>query len=269
MNKNKKSGFTLIELLAVIIILGILLVIAVPSVTSYISGSRKSAYVNTAKELIGDARNFVNQGNVKMYDTDTTYFIDYRCIKTETGTAKSPYGDFVLAYVGVTYDGSGYKYYWTSVDETGHGIKELQNFEEISEDSIMTDVKESDIAISKKLEDNSKYIVINENCEAGSPKNSEVEACVADNPRLSIARGYWPSVIPEGDIVTIEGTVTGLGSGCESFIVWQYTEDNTTWIEIDPDTNPDYYVTNNYRTLNIVSRAETLNRGYRATLYYR
>ena len=44
-----KKGFTLIELLAVIIILGILMIIAIPSVTKYISDSRKSAYVDTAK----------------------------------------------------------------------------------------------------------------------------------------------------------------------------------------------------------------------------
>ena len=39
MKKNKKSGFTLIELLAVIVILGILMIIAVPSVIKYIRGS--------------------------------------------------------------------------------------------------------------------------------------------------------------------------------------------------------------------------------------
>ena len=47
----KKNGFTLIELLAIIIILGVLMIIAVPAVTKYINDSRKSTYVNTAKNL--------------------------------------------------------------------------------------------------------------------------------------------------------------------------------------------------------------------------
>ena len=69
---KKKNGFTLIELLAVIIILGILMIIAIPSVTKYISDSRKSSYVDSAKEIIGSARNLVNSGELEMYDTDAT-----------------------------------------------------------------------------------------------------------------------------------------------------------------------------------------------------
>ena len=82
---KKKNGFTLIELLAVIIILGVLMIIAIPSVTTYISNSRKSAYVNTAKEIISGARNFVNEGKLEMYDPNATYYIKSSCINTENG----------------------------------------------------------------------------------------------------------------------------------------------------------------------------------------
>ncbi len=117
--KKKKKGFTLIELLAVIIILGILMIIAIPSVTNYISNSRKSAYVDTAKEIVSGTR---NSGKLGMYDTNTTYYIPASYIKTENAS-KSPYGEFVEAYVVVIYDGKGYSYYWISVDDAGQGVK--------------------------------------------------------------------------------------------------------------------------------------------------
>ena len=71
---NKKikdnKAFTLIELLAVIIILGVLMIIAIPSVTTYISNSRKTAYIDTAKQVISGARNLVNEGRLEMYSPD-------------------------------------------------------------------------------------------------------------------------------------------------------------------------------------------------------
>ncbi len=141
---KKKNGFTLIELLAVIIILGILMIIAIPSVTKYISDSRKSAYVDTAKEIIGGARNIVNEGKLGMYATDTTYYIPTSCIKTENAS-KSPYGDFTKAYVGVIYDGRGYKYYWISVDDAGQGVSKITPLDQLDTDDIESDLKDSDI----------------------------------------------------------------------------------------------------------------------------
>lgn len=138
--KNKK-GFTLIELLAVIIILGILMIIAIPSVTKYISDSRKSAYVDTAKEITSGVRNLVNEGKLGMYDTGTTYYIPASCVKTE-GANKSPYGEFDKAYVLVTYNGTGYNYYWVSRDETGQGVKEPKLIGELEESNIESDISD-------------------------------------------------------------------------------------------------------------------------------
>ena len=41
---KQKRGFTMIELLAVLVILGIIMVIAVPSVVSYLQGARNDYY---------------------------------------------------------------------------------------------------------------------------------------------------------------------------------------------------------------------------------
>ena len=118
--RNKK-GFTLIELLAVIIILGILMIIAIPAVTEYISSSRKSAYITTASRYIDGVRNKINAAEIPVYDKETTYYIPGSCVSMEKG-GKSPYGDWKEYYVVVTYDGTGYDYYWTSRDETNTGI---------------------------------------------------------------------------------------------------------------------------------------------------
>ena len=174
MRVNKKA-FTLIELLAVIIILGVLLVIAIPSVTNYISDARKSSYISTAKNLVAGAKNYVNQGDSGMYDSDVTYYLDASCISVENNL-KSPYGDFNPAYVVVTYEGSGYNYYWTSTDSSGHGVKNIVKAENLKEKDIETGIKKEDIPNNVGVGDRSYYMIIDQESEC---KKSEKRSVIA------------------------------------------------------------------------------------------
>ena len=117
----KNKGFTLIELLAVIIILGVIMLIAIPSVTRYINESRKDTYIDTARQIVKGAIPLVNSGELDVYDMDTTYYIPASCIPTENSMS-SPFGEFEQAYVIVGYTGEGYVYYWASVDKAHQGI---------------------------------------------------------------------------------------------------------------------------------------------------
>ncbi|HOO68085.1 MAG TPA: prepilin-type N-terminal cleavage/methylation domain-containing protein [Bacilli bacterium] len=55
-----KKGFTLVELLAVLIVLGIILLIAIPKIGSVLGNSKQSLYDNTVTEIERVAAEYVN-----------------------------------------------------------------------------------------------------------------------------------------------------------------------------------------------------------------
>ena len=128
MKKNKK-GFTLIELLAVIVILGLLMAIAIPSVTRYITQSRKKTAVSTMGNYMSAMVSEVNDLEYTFTTTNTIYAVPIECISVERG-GKSPFGEWMQAndaywaYVLVQYDelASSYTYGFTFKDSAGYGM---------------------------------------------------------------------------------------------------------------------------------------------------
>lgn len=137
--KLNKKGFTLIELLAVIVILGVIMLIAIPSVSSIIANSRENTFRSTAQTLISGARNMVlasadgrpsGDGWTQVAKTTTVnghsldnmdYIIKIEKIAVESGSnTKSPFGvDYNQEYsfvIAISDDEGNYDYYIQMVD---------------------------------------------------------------------------------------------------------------------------------------------------------
>jgi len=252
--KNKK-GFTLIELLAVIIILGVLMIIAVPAVTKYINDSRKSSYVDIAKNISSGVRNLVHSGELDLNDLDTTYYIDGSCIKTENGF-KSPYGEFRKAYVAVTLtsDGSSHEYYWTSVDETGTGVKRLINIERFDTDIIEDGIDPNDIVPNVGIDGRKNIIVVSgDNCSASSPElaerqiNSLTRKYKGECPESYTSTIYWALQDKNSDnvmdkLIISDQAVTGTYSGSFAGDTYFSAEYRVPWVAGWSSDSLSYYV---------------------------
>ena len=127
----KNKGFTLIELLAVIVILGIILIIAIPQVSSYIDSTKVKTMRTTAQVYINAVRDYSTSKNKFPYK-GTTKKYTLNDIVTNIGldkdNKKSPYGDewdLDNSYVNQTLS-EDYKdtYSVYLIDKGGHCIEE-------------------------------------------------------------------------------------------------------------------------------------------------
>ena len=134
MKRMNKKGFTLIELLAVIVILGLLMAIAIPSVTKYITQSRKKTLTSTIGNYISALTSEVNNFEYSFTGDDTIYAVPIECVALERGGSNPfgtwfPAGENQWAYVLVQYDdkNSSYTYGFTFKDSSGYGLNPVSS----------------------------------------------------------------------------------------------------------------------------------------------
>jgi len=176
MKRLNRAGFTLIELLAVITIMGILMMVAIPSVSRTIENSRRDTFADNALTYINTVRNAVLADEVKctvgaseITASGTPNGIYYFVINTteqqtkdimEKVATSSWGGNDLKGYVKwhKTANASGRTtttYYVRLADAQGHGMAETEE-KSVSRTSIVT----SGATQATAPDDTDKYICV-------------------------------------------------------------------------------------------------------------
>lgn len=177
-NKKRKKGFTLLEFIILLIVLGVLVAFGIIIGLNKYDNESKRSYVDLAKDIINEAKKKINLGNYEAFDVDTTYYIDSSCIKTKN-LPQTTYGDISKAYVVVTFNGKNHIYYWTSVNTTGYGIKNIIRFDKLSNDSVENGLVDNDITLNRGIDGRKKIMIVNKQNNCDKKVEGQVEVQVS------------------------------------------------------------------------------------------
>ena len=143
-----KKGFSLIELLAVLVILSILMLVAIPAIQRYIENSRRDTYISTLTEYVNAVRHADAGGYLKPAEGATTtcntgtYYVEFHTATDgllESG-GKSPYdrSKGIDGYVQIKVDSAthNHSYKVIATDNAKHGLSNYVNADTMSREDI-------------------------------------------------------------------------------------------------------------------------------------
>ena len=161
---NNNKGFTLIELLAVIVILGVLMIIAVPMVTKYIKQAKQDAFVDTAKSYINSARygylngDYTNPeqssgGKCVTLDSGNggKIYIKFRYIEVDKTGGKSSFNKTInqdKSYVKIESTANGQYTYSVYMLDGGDNVIKLTKESDLARTSVTTETDSSSSGFS-------------------------------------------------------------------------------------------------------------------------
>ena len=123
-----RKGFTLVELLGVIVILSIIMLIAIPNITSTLEKSKRDGYLTDAKKMISLAKYEIRKGDTEKPESGKILKISLNYLST-SDLEKDPDGveyDLDASYVLVLRQSGYLKYYVNLV--ANHGSVSEQNW---------------------------------------------------------------------------------------------------------------------------------------------
>ena len=281
MKKNEK-GFTLVELLAVIVILGLLMAIAIPSVTKYITQSRKKTLMSSMDSYVTAVTTAVNDNEFGALSTqDIIYYIpvsdeeNNSCVSLEKG-GTDPFGNWVEAYVAVNYDASkySYDYYFTFYDDAGYGM-ELTSIDNLKESgNLITNpspVNASNITTQTNGRATKSMVLTSGSCDvkAAVPGGTNVQGGGAGNNNGGGNQSEAPGQNAEIVTITIDSKTyqAEKGTTMKEWVNSKYNTDNYVWGEISGmQTLNGKYLMELTGTYELFGKTETIYEGLEISL---
>lgn len=183
--KNKK-GFTLVELLAVIIILGVLLMIAVPAVQNVIKKTKNNATQKQAELFIDAAK------KMAIIDEATSDMLIYKLSDLDSDVDKNRFTGMVVALK----ENGSYKYYIYLNDSVNKKTIGNNNgiFEFASEDKINEKVTDG---VKKFKEGSTQIIKVNNNTYSYSNNSNTLNTyySVKENVTVTVDNNTYTGIV--------------------------------------------------------------------------